>query len=55
MFTTMDKALVAFVMAVAFFINHFTTFHFALDEGTVNTIVAAITPILVYLIPNKPA
>lgn len=56
MFTTVDKALVAVVMALVFLLNHFTSFHFALDEGTVTSIVGVLTPILVWLVPNaKPA
>lgn len=32
----------------------FTTgFHIGLMEQTVNTIIAVITPILIYLVPNK--
>ena len=55
MITTVDKALVAFIMGGVFLLNHFTSFHFMLDEGTVTTIVGVLTPVLVYLVPNKAA
>ena len=45
MFTAIDKFLVAAVgVGVAFGL---------FDEGTGQTIVAVLTPLLVYLIPNK--
>jgi hypothetical protein len=55
MFTSVDKAITAGVMAVVYLINHFTSFHFMLDEGTVTGIIGVITPVLVYFIPNKRA
>jgi hypothetical protein len=53
MFTSIDKAIAALIMAVVFLVNNLTSFHFALDEATVNGIAGVITPILVWLIPNK--
>lgn len=53
MFTSLDKAIVALVMGAIFLINNFTSFHFAVDESVVNAIAGVITPILVYLTPNK--
>jgi hypothetical protein len=56
MFTTADKALVAIVMGIAFLAT--TIFHIQipgwLNEANVTQVLAVLTPILVYLIPNKP-
>lgn len=53
MFTTIDKALAAAVMAIIFLINNLTNFHFAVSEELVNTIAALVTPAIVYFVPNK--
>lgn len=53
MFTSIDKALVALIMAFIFLVNNFTGFHFAVDESTANAVASIFTPILVWLIPNK--
>jgi hypothetical protein len=53
MYTTVDKAIVATVMAVIQLINVFG-FHFGMDQATVTVLVSVITPILVHLIPNLP-
>ncbi|QEX18555.1 hypothetical protein FRZ44_38620 [Hypericibacter terrae] len=56
MFTTLDKALVALVMAILAILNQafgIVTPSF-LTEGNVTAIIAAITPLLVYVVPNKP-
>ena len=53
MFTSLDKALAALVMAVMFVLNNFFGINLGIDETTVNTIIAAVTPFLVWLIPNK--
>lgn len=53
MFTSFDKALVALVMALVYIANNFLGFDFILSEETVNTIVSLITPVLVWLVPNK--
>jgi hypothetical protein len=55
MYTSLDKALVALVMAVLAILNQafgIVTPSF-LSEGNVTAIIAALTPLLVYLIPNK--
>ena len=54
MFTSLDKALVALIMAVVYFLNTFFGVSLGIDPATLSTIVVAITPILVYLLPNKP-
>lgn len=51
MYSQFDKAIVALIMSVVGAVNVFG-FHFGLDQATVTTIVAAVTPVLVYLIPN---
>lgn len=53
MFTSMDKAIAALIMGIVFLINNFTGFHFAVSPEVANGIAAALTPILVYLVPNK--
>lgn len=53
MFTSIDKALVALIMAVIYLVNTFTPVDFGVSHETVANIVAIITPVLVYLIPNK--
>lgn len=53
MFTSMDKALVALVMAIIYILNHFFGIHLGLDEATVTTFITLITPIIVWLTPNK--
>lgn len=54
MFTSIDKALVAIVMAVIYILNTYFGFHLGVSEQLLNTIVAIVTPLLVYLVPNKP-
>lgn len=54
MFTTIDKALTALIMAVIFLLNYFFGFNLGwLTSDTIATIVAALTPFLVWLVPNK--
>jgi len=56
MFTAIDKALVAFFMAILYFLNTFGGIEIPfLAEGSVNAIVAFLTPFLVWLIPNRTA
>jgi len=52
--TLYNKAIVAFIMAVIGIINVFFPTHaLGVNPDTITVIVAAITPILVYLVPNK--
>jgi len=53
MFTTVDKAIVAFVMGVIGILN-VLGIHFGLSADTVGGIVAVVTPLLVYVFPNLP-
>ncbi len=52
-FTQYNKAIVGFVMFVIAVANSIWPGAIGLDETTVNLFVAAVTPVLVYLIPNK--
>ena len=54
MFTAIDKALVGVIMGAVFLINSLTGFHFGVTEATATAIAGVITPILVWLVPNKP-
>lgn len=55
MFTSADKALAAIVMGVLFLLTSW--FHITLPgfltEANIDQVLAVLTPILVYLIPNK--
>jgi hypothetical protein len=53
MFTSIDKALTAIVMAALYLINVFGGIELGLAEETVAAIIAALTPILVWLVPNR--
>jgi hypothetical protein len=55
MFTTFDKALVALVMALLSLVNLGFGIDLGLDEATVGAIIAALTPLAVYLWPNRAA
>lgn len=51
--STVDKAIVSLVMAALFLLNRFAGIDLGISEATVTTIIAAATPVLVYLVPNK--
>jgi len=53
MFSSLDKALAALVMAILYMLNTFVGIDLGLSAETVNTIIAAVTPFIVYLVPNK--
>lgn len=53
MFTTADKAFAALIMAAIFLINNFTGWHLGISEDTVNALAAVLTPLLVWLVPNR--
>lgn len=53
MFTGMDKALIAGVMAIIYLINTLTSFHIGFTEEQVTSVIMVLTPILVWLVPNK--
>lgn len=54
MVTEHDKGIVALIMAAIQVANSFGL-HVGLDESTVTGIVAFLTPIVVWLVPNKSA
>jgi hypothetical protein len=53
MFTTFDKAIAAALGLVFWALNNFAGIDFGLSQETFNGLVAAITPMLVWLVPNK--
>lgn len=56
MFTSVDKAIVAVVLGVCFLLNSW--FHVQIPgfitADNINQLLAIATPVLVYLLPNKP-
>ena len=54
MFTSLDKALVAVVMGILSILNLKFGFNIGIDPTVVSSVIAALTPLLVYIIPNKP-
>ena len=55
MFTTFDKALVALTMALLSILNLAFGVDLGLDEATISALIAALTPLAVYLWPNRAA
>jgi hypothetical protein len=53
MFTSVDKALTAIVMAILYLLNALGGIDIGLSEETVAAILAGLTPLLVWLIPNR--
>lgn len=54
MFTSIDKALTALIMAAIFLLNYFFGFSLGwVTADTIAAIVAALTPLLVWAVPNK--
>lgn len=49
-----NKALVALIMAAVMIVQRIWHIDLGLDENTVTIIVAGLSPILVYLVPNFP-
>lgn len=49
-----NKAIVALVMALIGIANTFFNAGVNISPETVNTVVALLTPLLVYIVPNKP-
>ena len=54
MFTTIDKAIVALVMSLAFLFETFIGETLGIDDETLTMFLAAATPVLVWAWPNKP-
>ena len=54
MFTSIDKALVAAIMGILFIVQTYTGFNMAwVTPDTIATIIGLVTPVLVWVIPNK--
>jgi hypothetical protein len=53
MFTTFDKALVALVMGALSIANLWFGIDFGISPDTITTVIAALTPVLVWFFPNK--
>lgn len=53
MFTTVDKALVALIGVILFALNNYLGVGVDLPTDTINAIVAVLTPILTWAVPNK--
>lgn len=53
MFTSIDKAITAVIMGILSLLNLFFGWNSPLDPATVQIIISALTPLLVYLVPNK--
>lgn len=53
MFTSIDKALVALVMGALYALNYFFGLDFGVSEAQIAALISVLTPILVYLVPNK--
>ena len=55
MFTSIDKALTAIVMAGLYLIHSLAGIDIGVSEDVVAAIIAALTPILVWIVPNRRA
>jgi len=53
MLTTFDKAIVPLIVSGLAYINQRYGLHFNADPATVGSVIAAVTAIAVYFIPNK--
>lgn len=53
MFTRIDKALVALIMAAMYLASELAGINFGFTEAQVQSVVAILTPALVWLIPNR--
>jgi hypothetical protein len=53
MITRFDKAIVALIMSIFGLLNVIWEIPIPFTEDQLSTILAVLTPILVYLIPNK--
>lgn len=53
MFSSIDKAVIALLMASVFLLNNLVGWDLGLGEDTVNAIAAIMTPLLVWLVPNR--
>jgi uncharacterized membrane protein YgaE (UPF0421/DUF939 family) len=55
MFTSIDKAIVAAIMSLLYIWNALVPTHFiGLTPEMISVVIGGLTPLLVWLIPNKP-
>lgn len=54
MYTQFNKAIVALIMAIIMIVQNRFHISLGIDEATLTSILAVLTPILVYFIPNIP-
>lgn len=54
MVTEFDKALVGFIIPIVAYINQKWGFAFPVDPTLLGYLVAGVTGLAVYLVPNKP-
>lgn len=50
-----SKAIVALIMALIYFANTYLGLNIPVDQTTINSIVVAAIPVLVYQVANKGA
>lgn len=54
MITSLDKALIALAGAILYFLSNYAGIVVSPElTGTIQTVIVALTPVLVYLVPNK--
>lgn len=53
MFTSFDKALVALIMGALYILNSAFGISLGFTEAQVASVIGILTPIIVYMIPNK--
>lgn len=53
MFSSIDKAVVALLMAGVFLLNNLVGWDLGLGEDTLNAVAAVLSPLLVWLVPNR--
>lgn len=53
MFTSIDKAVVAFIASVVFFLGEFAGIDVPISEGALNALGVLATTLAVYFVPNK--
>lgn len=54
MISTFDKAIVALIMAGLAVWNMTAPWQIGLTEDQVTTLIVVLSPLIVYLVPNKP-
>ncbi len=53
MFTSFDKAIVAIIMGALYIANSVFGINLGFTEAQVGAVIGVLTPILVYIFPNK--